>query len=175
MFISMYGTVAIAGKPAQWEYEGTTSTGEKVYLDLNSIELNQQFKIQRSKNTYFFSYKVGENLQPLAFTNCDGIVQVITADEVTFEPLENTSLVRPKPETTRKMLNRVCLSHRQQDIVNSAYVFDPPSNVRAFPNGEIVCSVKAQKKINIYGSQDSWFYTDVCGKMGVIHSSQIRF
>ncbi|WP_071839444.1 MULTISPECIES: hypothetical protein [Microcystis] len=31
------------------------------------------------------------------------------------------------------------------------------------------------RTINIYGSVGSWYYTDVCGEMGVIHSSQIKF
>jgi len=111
--LSTYGTAAIAGNSARWEYQGTTPAGEKVYLDLNSIQLNQQFKIQFSKNTYFFDYKIGAVPQPLAFTNCDGTFQVVMDDGVTFKPLANTSLPKPEPGTTRRMLNRICGSRRQ--------------------------------------------------------------
>lgn len=56
-----------------------------------------------------------------------------------------------------------------------AIVFDPPSNVRDSPNGKILCSVRARTTINIYDSTNSWYRTDVCGEMGVIHDSQITF
>lgn len=56
-----------------------------------------------------------------------------------------------------------------------AIVFNPPSNIRESPNGEILCSVQKQTTINIYGSTGPWYYTDICGSMGVIHSSQVTF
>ena len=56
-----------------------------------------------------------------------------------------------------------------------AIVFDPPSNVRDSPNGKILCSVRVRTTINIYDSTDSWYRTDICGEMGVIHDSQITF
>ncbi|MGK7873606.1 MAG: hypothetical protein AB4426_09940 [Xenococcaceae cyanobacterium] len=57
----------------------------------------------------------------------------------------------------------------------TALVFAPPSNVRATPNGTIICSVSSVRAINIYGSTNGWYQTDVCGAMGYIHRSQIRF
>lgn len=57
-----------------------------------------------------------------------------------------------------------------------AIVFDPPSNVRKSPNAEeILCSVREKKTISIYNSTGSWYWTDVCGTMGVIDSSQVTF
>jgi hypothetical protein len=56
-----------------------------------------------------------------------------------------------------------------------AIVFDPPSNVRKSPNGEILCSVREKKTINVYSSTGSWHWTDICGTMGVIDSSQVTF
>jgi hypothetical protein len=120
------------------------------------------------KNGYFFTYQIGAD-RPFAYTPCDGRFQVVTADGVTFKPL-----MKPQSEATRKMLNRVCTYQRQQ-AAKSAYVFDPPSNTRIAPDGDILCSVESQKRIQVYGSQGSWFYTDVCGKMGVIHFRQIKF
>jgi hypothetical protein len=62
-----------------------------------------------------------------------------------------------------------------EPAVQTALVFDPPSNVRATPNGEILCSVEASTYINIYENSGSWYRTDACGQIGVIDSSQIRF
>ncbi|MGI0483602.1 SH3 domain-containing protein, partial [Geminocystis sp. CENA526] len=67
----------------------------------------------------------------------------------------------------------------QQSMVSAqsttAVVFDPPSNVRSTPNGQILCSVKSVTSINTYGSTNGWYITDVCGRRGYIHHSQIRF
>ncbi|NJK45795.1 MAG: hypothetical protein HC933_17385 [Pleurocapsa sp. SU_196_0] len=56
-----------------------------------------------------------------------------------------------------------------------AIVFDPPSNVRKSPNEEILCSIREKKTINVYGSTGSWYWTDICGTMEVIDSSQVTF
>jgi Bacterial SH3 domain len=57
---------------------------------------------------------------------------------------------------------------------STAYVFDPPSNVRNAPDGEIVCTISKQISIDIYEKEGQWYYTDSCGG-GYIHQSQIRF
>lgn len=69
-----------------------------------------------------------------------------------------------------------------QDNSRTAYIIDPPSNVRATPNGRIICVIRgAGTPIRILGStgvRDSnglWYVTDACGSRGVIHSTQIRF
>ena len=56
---------------------------------------------------------------------------------------------------------------------NTAVVFDPPSNIRAFPNGQIICSVRSATSINVYGYNNGWYKTDYCGQ-GYIHQSQVR-
>lgn len=60
-----------------------------------------------------------------------------------------------------------------QDV--RAYVFDPPSNVRATPNGTIQCSVKQTQYVNVLGtsSDGAWYLTDYCGSTGYIHNSQV--
>lgn len=67
----------------------------------------------------------------------------------------------------------------QQSMVSAqttrAVVFDPPSNVRSSPNGKILCSVNQATSINTYGFTNGWYITDVCGRRGYIHNSQIRF
>jgi len=48
----------------------------------------------------------------------------------------------------------------QQSMVSAqttrAVVFDPPSNVRSTPNGQILCSVNSTTSINTYGSSNGW-------------------
>ncbi len=68
------------------------------------------------------------------------------------------------------------------DNFRTAYVIDPPSNVRATPNGRVVCVIRGlNTPIRILGStgvRDSnglWYITDACGSRAVIHSTQIRF
>ncbi|MGY6529744.1 MAG: SH3 domain-containing protein [Cyanobacterium sp.] len=56
-----------------------------------------------------------------------------------------------------------------------AVVYAPPSNVRATPNGTIICSVRNVRTINIYGQNNGWYVTDACGRTGYIHHSQISF
>lgn len=75
------------------------------------------------------------------------------------------------------MLSVVCGDKAPSSVTKTgvAIVFDPPSNVRAAPDGPILCSVKNRSSINVYGSTGAWYYTEVCGETGVIHSRQIKF
>jgi hypothetical protein len=64
----------------------------------------------------------------------------------------------------------------------TASIIDPPSNIRAAPNGAVLCVARTRGTIvNILGStgvtdsNGTWYYTDYCGSRGVIHSSQFRF
>lgn len=57
---------------------------------------------------------------------------------------------------------------------NRAVVFAPPSNIRAIPNGQIICSVSSAVSINIYGFSNGWYETDYCGNWGYIHQSQVQ-
>ncbi len=63
----------------------------------------------------------------------------------------------------------------------TATIIDPPTNIRLSPNGTILCVVRQRSTVNILGptnvsdNNGTWYYTDACGRTGVIHSSQIRF
>lgn len=56
----------------------------------------------------------------------------------------------------------------------TAVIFDPPSNIRVTPNGAVLCSVRSVQTIDVYGSYDGWYKTDVCGDWGYIYRDQIR-
>lgn len=58
--------------------------------------------------------------------------------------------------------------------IESAVVIDPPSNVRVKPNGAIICAIRSQTSIAIYDYKNGWYKTDVCGRSGYIHQSQVR-
>ena len=146
---------------AQTYYAGQSSTGQSINVDLGSIS-------QASYRSVDFVYYLGnERVQSQA--NCKA---------GTWTTFPEREVHRPQSQATQNMLNVVCQNATASNPVSStrtAVVFDPPSNVRTEPNGDILCSVRTRTAINIYGSTGSWYYTDVCGQMGVISSSQIRF
>ncbi|MEB3293635.1 MAG: hypothetical protein VKJ24_10780 [Synechococcales bacterium] len=155
---------AIAGADA-WEYQGVASTGEKVSLNLDSIEVVMRSLGMKRPPSYFFTYQIGAE-RVLAMTNCTGTFSPVSANGVTFD-----NWMRPTSKATRQMLDRVC-----SYPVKTVRVFSPPSNVRTIPEGDVLCTLRSQTKITTYGAyqQGDWLYTDACGRLGVIHSSQIR-
>lgn len=62
-----------------------------------------------------------------------------------------------------------------------ATIIDPPTNIRLSPNGTVLCVIRQKTQITILGDtgiedkNGTWYYTDACGREGVVHSSQIRF
>lgn len=58
---------------------------------------------------------------------------------------------------------------------------DPPSNIRATPNGEILCQLQKRQSFTVYSGEPiehngaKWYWTNVCGAntWGVVHESQI--
>jgi hypothetical protein len=94
--IGLSALPASAGNVDRWEYQGTASTGEKVYLNLDSIRSDQRTR------GFFFIYQIGKD-RPFAFTPCDGRFQVVTENGVTFKPL-----MKAQSQATRRMLDQVC-------------------------------------------------------------------
>jgi hypothetical protein len=158
-------TTSVLAQDATWEYQGRASTGEKVSLNLDSIQVVAMSLRSENPPSYWFTYQIG-NDRLTALTPCDGRFQV-SQDGVFGE------FMTPQSGATRNMLDRVCRAQ-----VKSATVFAPPSNVRASASttARIRCVVEQQTRITTYGTDDDWFYTNACGKtLGLIHSSQIRF
>jgi hypothetical protein len=86
----------------------------------------------------------------------------------------------PQSPATARMLGRVCegvasAAPASASRAGVAIVFDPPSNIRATPNGAVLCSVTSRGTIPIQGREGDWYRTDHCGSPGYIHSGQIRF
>ncbi|MFM2431752.1 MAG: hypothetical protein RLZZ511_2965 [Cyanobacteriota bacterium] len=153
----------LANTETRWEYQGKASTGEKVSLNLDSIAVVMRSLGGEKPPSYWFTYQIGRD-QIFALTPCDGRFQVSKDGDI-FE-----NFIKPQSAATQKMLDRVCSYH-----VRSALVFAPPSNVRTGPDGDIRCRISRKRQITTYGSEGDWFYTDACGKLGMIHVSQIKF
>jgi hypothetical protein len=144
-------------------YAGTAVDGQSINVDLCSISRASN----RSAN--FVYYLGNDRVQSQA--NCqDGI----------WTTFPERAVHRPQSQATQNMINAVCDRLASNDegenpTRRTAVVFDPPSNVRTAPNGNVLCSIRQPMTVNIYGSTGEWYYTDACGTTGVIHSSQIRF
>ncbi|MEO1620648.1 MAG: hypothetical protein AAFU53_06395 [Cyanobacteria bacterium J06632_3] len=63
------------------------------------------------------------------------------------------------------------------------FVYDPPSNVRTVPGGDILCSIQDKRFIHVSGyisagkedgGSDIWRKTNACGSEGWIHGSQLQ-
>jgi hypothetical protein len=158
---TLTANVSFAGAD-NWEYQGKASTGEGVTVNLDSVKVVMRSLGIRRSPSYFFTYRIGSD-EVFAITDCTG----------TFSPSKDgdrfDAPIAPNSRATRRMLDRVC-NYR----VNTARVFSPPSNVRMGPNGNVLCTIPRQKTITTYGQEGAWVYTDACGKLGMIHSSQIR-
>jgi hypothetical protein len=156
---AVFGQIKIAS--SQIYNAGQSSNGQSIKVDLGSIS-------RASYRSVDFVYYLGnERVQSQA--NCEA---------GTWTTFPEKEVHRPQSQATQNMLNVVCRDATASNPVSrtrTAVVFDPPSNVRTEPGGDILCSVRSRTVINIYGSTGSWYYTDVCGGMGVIDSSQIRF
>lgn len=96
---------------------------------------------------------------------------------VTFPERQVT---RPQSSATQRMLDKVCSylgssAMQSQRQAGRALVFDPPSNVRATPNGAVLCSIRSCQTITVYGRSGQWYETDYSGGNGYIHQGQLRF
>jgi len=62
----------------------------------------------------------------------------------------------------------------QAQMPTFALVIDPPSHIRSYPNGPVLCTVENSVNINLFELSKGWYKTDQCqGHIGYIHSSQV--
>jgi hypothetical protein len=145
-----------------WEQQGTASTGETVLLSLDSVQVTRRSLGMPQPPSYFFQYRIGGD-RVYGVTACNGEFSTSQDGDRYDNP------IKPQSEATQRMLDRVC-----NLLVKQMQVFSPPSHVRMGANGEIICTIPDRKLITTYGQDGKWFYTDACGQLGMIHSSQIR-
>lgn len=155
------GTGAIAAAQPGTYYAGIASTGQPVYVDTDSIS-------RVSYRSVDFIYYLG-NDRIFAQANCD------SRSWVTFPENERHY---PQSRATQRMVNYVCTQESSYPVPDAGQivrVIDPPSNVRATPNGRIICTVPTRMDIRVYDAVGSWYRTNACGPIGFIHSSQFQF
>jgi hypothetical protein len=145
-----------------WEEQGKASTGETISLSLDSIQVMKRSLGLTKPPGYFFQYRIGPD-RIYGMTSCNGEFSTSRSGDRYGRPIQ------PKSEANQRMLDRVCSYG-----VRAVQVLTSPAPVRMGPEGEIICSVKNNRNITLYGQDGEWFYTDACRKVGVIHSSQIR-
>ena len=143
---------------------GTAVGGQRVRVDLSTIR-----QISNRGEIEFVYYLGDEKISSIA--NCT---------EGTWVTLPEMATQSPRSAATQNMMNRVCrdLLTRDGPAVSSsgaAIVFDPPSNIRSTPNGDILCSVTSRGSIPIQGKDGDWYRTDYCGSLGYIHKDQVKF
>jgi hypothetical protein len=153
------GVGAIAPAQANSFYAGNASNGQPVRVEVNSIS-------PASSRSVNFVYYLGQE-RIFAQANCD------TYRWTTF-PENQTQY--PQSKATQRMLDFVCDKNVRNvsTTARTVRIIDPPSNVRATPNGRIICSL-GRTQIQVFEATGSWYRTNVCGTKGYIHKSQIQF
>lgn len=163
--LAVVGMTSVAVAQADNYYAGQAVGGQSVIVDLSSIA-------RASSRSANFVYFLGNERIP-SQAHCTGSGSWTTIDDGTVH--------RSQSQATQNMLNVVCgylaqiNSSGGNSVSQTALVYAPPSNVRATPNGRILCSINAQSYINVYGHSGDWYHTDACGQTGVIHNSQLQF
>jgi hypothetical protein len=74
-------TTSVLAQDATWEYQGRASTGEKVSLNLDSIQVVALSIRNPAPPSYWFTYQIG-NDRLFALTPCDGRFQVSQKGDV---------------------------------------------------------------------------------------------
>lgn len=75
--------------------------------------------------------------------------------------------------------NKASYTQKINNTVTTAFVFDPPSNIRDKPNGSVLCVVNNKTNIQIEAdelvvSDGKWLKTNYCGQIGFISETQIK-
>ncbi|MCX5943843.1 MAG: hypothetical protein NTZ53_00715 [Cyanobacteria bacterium] len=143
---------------------GTAVGGQTVRVDLSTIR-----HVSNRHEIEFVYYLGNERISSIA--NCA---------EGTWVTLPEFKAHIPKSVATQNMVNRVCGGIQNSggpsaSTSGAAIVFDPPSNIRSKPNGDILCSITSKGTIPIQQKEGDWHKTDYCGSTGCIHKGQVRF
>ena len=142
---------------------GSALGGQSVRVNLSSIKKNRQ------QGKVSFNYYLGNEL----------VVSQANCPAGTWTTFPENKTHYPKSTATRNMLNRVCNAVQIAGPIISpsgaAIVFDPPSNIRVRPNGEILCSVTTKVTISVQEKEGKWYRSDYCGSPGYIHQGQLKF
>lgn len=137
------------------------------------------FSGKKDTNVSISNDKSNKNASPEQKSGNDNLAQNLK------EQQDKLDKDKQKLEDERKSLEakkKEAAQTPKPSSATTATIIDPPTNIRAAPNGTIICVMRQRGTVvNILGSTNvsdnngTWYYTDACGRQGVIHSSQIRF
>ena len=158
-------------QPAQAEMRilGTASTGETLTLDTNSVS-------RGSEGT-------GLWISAVYYLDSERIDARISCRDSYWVVEGSSTQYRPQSQATQNLISTACAisSGNDQRSSNQSQreqwlVYDPPSNVRSSPNGEVLCVIRDRRTIWTYGDpRNGWYRTPACdGADGWINESQIR-
>jgi len=162
-------------QPAQAEMVvlGTASTGETLTLDTNSI----------SRGT---PAGTGLFITATYYLDNERIDATISCRYNTWFVEGSSTEYTPQSRATRTLISTACRiamnsqsnqsQPSQQTREKTWIVYDPPSNVRYSPNGEVLCTIPDKRRVQIRGNAvNGWYPTPACqGADGWIHESQIK-
>lgn len=142
---------------------GNSKDGQSITVDVCSIQSDNSESIS-------FTYYLGNE-------KVDSLANCVEGSWTTFPEKQ---VQRPQSAATQKMLDRVCSSKSDKAVGGSisqrtALIFDPPSNVRISPNGEILCSIKEKTRVTINQTNGDWYNVDICASSGWIKADQLKF
>lgn len=165
-----------ASQPAQAEMVvlGTASTGETLTLDTNSVSRG----LPSGTGLFITATYYLDNERIDATISCRYKSWFVEGDSTEYTP---------QSQATQNLISTACRinsqfrqsnqsQQRQQTRERTWIVYDPPSNVRYSPNGEILCTIRKVTRVWLYGNPvDGWYRTTACeGADGWIHESQIK-
>lgn len=165
-------------QPAQAEMVvlGTASTGETVTLDTNSVSL-------------WTPVGTGLFISATYYLNDERIDATISCRNKSWVVKGDSTRYTPQSQATQNLISTACRiafnsQYRQSNQSQPSQrtrdetwiVYDPPSNVRYSPNGEVLCTIPDKRRVWISGNPvNGWYRTPACeGADGWIHESQIK-
>jgi hypothetical protein len=163
-------------QPAQAEMVvlGTASTGETLTLDTNSVSRGTP-----SGTGLFITATYYLNNERIdASISCRNKYWVVGETHYTPQSQATQNLIstacRIAFNSQSRQSNQSQPSQRTRE--KTWIVYDPPSNVRYSPNGEVLCTIPDKRTVQIRGNAvNGWYPTPACeGADGWIHESQIR-
>jgi hypothetical protein len=153
---------------------GTASTGETLTLDTNSVSRGTP----KGTGLFITATYYLDNERIDASISCRHNYWVVGETQYT-----------PQSQATRNLISTACRiainsqyrqsnqsQQSQQTREKTWIVYDPPSNVRSSPNGEVLCTISDKRRVQISGNPvNGWYRTPACeGADGWIHESQIK-
>lgn len=171
LLLSIYGFIGVS---FFWSNQDVVAQScndlMKTTLGGNDINLDRCSILESSSKDVYFSYSV----KTLTFGIKRFTAQADCSNN-TWAIFPENKFNKPNNQIAQKMFDVVCNSRMSPTRRVVSVVNQDLLSIKTSPNdASIACIVINPKTVNIYRSVNSWYYTDICGRVGVVHPSQIR-